>query len=93
MSPLLERVIKAARALPENQLGEVLKFVSDLKRKGVDNTTSQAPSQKTLLEISQQEGLIDEFPNLDLEEEPDLDPIPYTGKPLSEIIIEDRGPK
>jgi len=93
MSTLLTQVIEAAKTLPEEQLREVSNFIKSLKNQTVDKNISQPPSGKKLLEILQHEGLIEEFPDLEAEDEPELDPISYTGKPFSETIIEDRGPK
>ena len=93
MSTLLTQVIEAAKTLPEEQLREVSKFISALKSQATQKNVSKPPSGRELLEILRQEGLIEEFPDLEAADEPELPPIPYTGKPLSEIIIEDRGPK
>ena len=93
MATLLTQVIEAAKTLPEEQLREVSNFIKSLKSQTVHKDLSQPPSGKGLLEILQHEGLIEEFPDLEAEDEPELDPISYTGKPFSETIIEDRGPK
>ena len=93
MSTLLKQVIEAAKALPEEQLKEVSSFIKSLKSQNVHKNLSQPPSSKELLEILLHEGLIEEFPDLEPEDEPELDSISYTGKPFSETIIEDRGPK
>jgi hypothetical protein len=90
---LLAQVIEAAQTLPEEQLKEVLDFVGYLKKKATCQYSTQPISERTLLELLQLEGLIDELPNLEAEDEPELDAISYTGKPLSEIIIEEREPK
>jgi len=86
-------MMKAAQRLPEDQLREVLNFIESLKCKTAHKTASQPPSGKALLELLLKEGLIEELPDLEAEEEPELLPISYTGKPFSETIIEDRGPK
>jgi hypothetical protein len=93
MSTLIKQVIKAGKTLPEEQLREVSNFIKSLKNQTVHKNLSQPPSGRELLEILQHEGLIEEFPDLEAEDEPELDPISYTGKPFSETIIEDRGPK
>jgi hypothetical protein len=93
MSSLLAQVVEVAQTLPEEQLKEALGFITSLKSKTCHKSSSQPPSGLELLEFLRQEGLIEGFPDLEAEDEPELDPIPYTGKPLSEIIIEERGPK
>ena len=93
MSTLITQVIEAAKTLPEKQLREVSNFIKSLKSQTVHKSRSQPPSGKELLEILQYEGLIEEFPDLEAKDGPELDPISYTGKPFSETIIDDRGPK
>ena len=93
MPTLLTQVLEAAQTLPEGQLRELLDFIESIKNQTTHKDLSQPPSGKELLEFLQQEGLIEEFPDLEAEDEPELPPISYTGKPFSETIIEDRGPK
>ena len=95
MSTLITQVIEAAKTLPEKQLREVSNFIKSLKSQTVLKSRSQPPSGKELLEILQRAGLIEEFPDLEAEDEPEpeLDHVSYTGKPFSQTIIDDRGPK
>lgn len=93
MPTLLKLVIEAAKMLPEEQLEEVSSFIKFLKSQNVHRNLLQIPNSEELLEILLHEGLIEELPNFELEDESELDPISYTGKPFSETIIEDRGPK
>lgn len=96
MSILLQKVIEAIRTLSEEQLREVLDFIGYLKSKKSKvsyKTPSHPPSGKKLLEILQRERIIEELPDLSKKDELEQDSIPYTGKPASEIIIEDRGSK
>jgi hypothetical protein len=90
MSTLLTQVVEATKTLPEAHLRKVLEFVIELKGKTIQETTSQSVNNLTLLERLLQAGLIDELPDLEATNEPELEPISYTGKPLSEIIIEER---
>ena len=93
MSTLFSKVIEAARTLSEEQLREVSNFITSLKNQAIHRDLSMPPNGKELLEIMQHKGLIEELPDLETEDEPELDLISYTGKPFSETIIEDRGPK
>jgi hypothetical protein len=93
MSTLLTQVIEAVQTLPNVQLREVLDFIESLKHKSARKTSSRPPSGKELLELLRQEGVIEELPDLEAEDEPELPPISYTGQPFSETIIEERGPK
>ena len=93
MRTLLTKVIEEAKTLPEEQLKEVSKFIKSLKNQKGYKSLSQFSSSIDLLKIMLNEGLIEELPDFDAEDEPELGPISYTGKPFSETIIEDRGPK
>jgi hypothetical protein len=89
---LVEQVINEVRTLPEQELGKILDFVISIKRENVRKGT-KPPRGRELLEYLKQEGLISEFPSLEEDDEPEFEPIPYKGKPVSETIIENRGTK
>ena len=99
MASIVEQILSEVQTLPLAEKKEVLDFVEFLRRKGAQKGTAKENKRKellsgqALLEFLKKEGLMSELPDLDIDDEPELEPFPYKGKPLSEIILENRGPK
>ncbi|MBM3235510.1 DUF2281 domain-containing protein [Candidatus Poribacteria bacterium] len=90
MATLIERIVAEVSTLPNELQKEVLNYVEYLKNKIPEPTKEQR-----FLSLLIEQGLIDEIPSEaeESENDEDFEPILIQGKPLSETIIENRGPK
>ena len=89
MATLVEKIVAEVSTLPHELQKEVLHYVEYLKRK-IPEPTKEQKFFSLLLE----QGLIDEIPSDEEELEDEVfEPILIQGQPLSETIIENRGPK
>jgi hypothetical protein len=79
-----QEIINEIQKLPPAQKKEIIDSVSQ------DNQTMSEDEFEQLLFA---EGIIGNIPNLDeyTDEDEDFEPIKISGKPTSEIVIEDRG--
>jgi len=89
MATLVEKIVAEVSTLPHELQKEVLNYVEYLKSKIPEQTKEQR-----FFSLLIEQGLIDEIPSEEEEsEDEDFEPILIQGKPLSETIIENRGPK
>ena len=89
MATLVEKIVAGVSTLPHILQKEVLSYVEYLKSKIPEQTKEQR-----FFSLLIEQGLIDEIPSEEEEsEDEDFDSILIQGKPLSETIIENRGPK
>ena len=89
MATLVEKIVAGVSTLPHILQKEVLSYVEYLKSKIPEQTNEQR-----FFSLLIEQGLIDEIPSEEEEsEDEDFDSILIQGKPLSETIIENRGPK
>lgn len=90
MATLIEQIVAEVSTLPNELQKEVLNYVEYLK-----NKIPEPAKEQRFFSLLIEQGLIDEIPSEEEESEDDEDfePILIQGKPLSETIIENRGPK
>jgi len=88
MATLVEKIVAEVSTLPHVLQKEVLSYVEYLKSKIPEQTKEQR-----FFSLLIEQGLIDEIPSEEESENEDFESILIQRKPLSETIIENRGPK
>jgi len=89
MATLVEKIVAEVSTLPHKLQKEVLNYVEYLKSKIPEPTKEQG-----FFSLLLEQGLIDDIPSSEEElVDEDFEPILIQGEPLSETIIENRGPK
>jgi hypothetical protein len=88
-STSLEKVIEEVRALTVEEQRKVRELINSLLEAPAEESRELSPQdllQRRMLE----RGAISEIPRRDASQYEDFEPVEVKGKPLSEIIIEDR---
>ena len=89
MAALIEKIVAEVSTLPHELQKEVLSYVEYLK-----NEIPEPTKEQNFFFLLLKRGLIDEIPSEEGESEnEDFEPILIQGEPLSETIIENRGPR
>jgi hypothetical protein len=88
----VERLIQQVRLLSPEELEELRKAIDDQARNtSGDGTGSEEADEETLDETLLRKGVIQSIPPpAPATADDDWEPLPITGKPLSESIIEER---
>lgn len=82
-------ILTEIRHLPLSEKQTVFK-VLEIELKPKDNISEEERLEQEVDKLLLEKGLIRSIPN-DWNDDDDFEPIEFTGKPLSETIIEDRG--